>query len=84
MWVFLQKKSRDGVSARGAGGGGSGSGGESKRRFDAALHHLAAVAGDVLLRWSLHEWLWYFIGLSAVLVHKDVLTKEYLHVSAVD
>ena len=80
--VFLKK--RDGVSARGAGGGGSGSGGESKRRFDAALHHLAAVAGDVLLRWSLHEWLWYFIGLSAVLVHKDVLTKEYLHVSAVD
>lgn len=53
---------------------------QDKPRFDALFHHCLAVLGDVLLRWSFHEWLWYFIGLSCVLVHKDVLTKEYLHV----
>jgi len=31
-----------------------------------------------VLRWALHNFLWYFIGLSAVLIHKDVLTKEYI------
>ena len=56
--------------------------GDAKPRFDALLYHACAVVGDVLLRWALHEFLWYFIGLSAVLIHKDVLTKEYLHVSS--
>ena len=54
--------------------------GDSKARFDALLYHVGAVIGDILLKWSLHEWMWYFIGLSAVLIQKDFLTKEYLQV----
>lgn len=52
----------------------------NKRRFDVLMYHCVAVAADVVLKWSVHEWLWYFLGLSCILVHKDVLTKEYIHV----
>ncbi len=52
--------------------------GGAKRRFDGLLQHYAAVAGDVVLRWGLHEFLWYFLGLSAVLVEKDYLTLGYV------
>jgi len=55
--------------------------GDHKPRFDAILYHSAAVVGDVILKWAVHNFLWYFIGLSAVLIHKDVITKEYLQVT---
>ncbi len=51
-----------------------------KPRFESLMQHWLSRLGDVLLKWCLHEWLWYFIGLSAVLIHKDYLNKEYLHV----
>ncbi|XP_059085274.1 glycerophosphodiester phosphodiesterase 1-like [Tigriopus californicus] len=47
-------------------------------RFDSPLQHYLARAGDVVLQWSVHEFLWYFLGLSAVAIEKNVLTPEYV------
>ena len=47
-------------------------------RFSSPFYHLAAVLADHVHKWALHDFLWYFIGLSAVLIHKDALTGEYI------
>ena len=57
-------------------------GGGAVRRFDGIAKHYAAVAADVLLKWALHDCLWYFLGLSAVLIEKDYLTLAYIQVSS--
>ncbi len=51
---------------------------DAKRRFNSLPLHLVALMADVILGWSIHEWLWHFIGLSAILVEKDSLTPAYL------
>ena len=51
---------------------------EMVRRFDSPLAHHTAVALDSVYTWAFHNTLWYFLGLSAVLVNKDVLTPEYV------
>ena len=51
---------------------------DSRRRFSSLPLHLAALLADVLLKWALHDFLWHFIGLSAVLIEKDSLTGGYL------
>ncbi len=51
---------------------------KGKPRFRSALQHWSAVLADVVLKWAYHDWLWHFVGLSAVLVHRDVLTKSYV------
>ena len=43
-------------------------------RFDSPLAHHTAVLADYAYTWAFHNFLWYFLGLSAVLVNKDVLT----------
>jgi len=47
-------------------------------RFDSPLAHHTAVLADYAYTWAFHNFLWYFLGLSAVLVNKDVLTPEYV------
>jgi len=51
---------------------------EKVRRFDSPLAHHTAVVADYAYTWAFHNFLWYFLGLSAVLVNKDVLTPEYV------
>ena len=48
------------------------------RRFDSPFQHHVAVVGDYVLGWALDNFLWYFLGLSAVLTQKDVLTPAYV------
>ena len=55
-------------------------GGPACRRFEGIAQHYAAMAADVILKWALHDCLWYFLGLSAVLIEKDYLTLAYIQV----
>ena len=51
---------------------------EMARRFSSPFQHHLAIVADYIIEWMVHEFLWYFLGLSAVLVHKDVLTVAYV------
>jgi len=51
---------------------------EMVRRFDSPFKHHLAVVADSVYTWAFHNFLWYFLGLSAVLVNKDVLTQAYV------
>ena len=51
---------------------------EMVRRFSSPFQHHLALLGDFVYKWAYHEFLWYFLGLSAVLVHKDYLTPAYV------
>lgn len=42
------------------------------------LQHHLAILGDIIYTWAFHELIWWFVGLSAVLVHKDTLTSGYV------
>ena len=48
------------------------------RRFTSPLQHHLAIVADYIYEWTFHEFMWYFLGLSAVLVIKDVLTSGYV------
>lgn len=48
------------------------------RYYAAPLKHAVASLSDILVTWALDHFLWHFIGLSAVALHKDVLTSEYI------
>ena len=41
---------------------------------------LLAMIGDALLSWAVHDFLWYFLGISAIFVAKDYLSPEYIQV----
>jgi len=41
---------------------------------------LLAMIGDSLLSWAVHDFLWYFLGISAIFVAKDYLSPEYIQV----
>ncbi|GFR33160.1 glycerophosphodiester phosphodiesterase 1 [Trichonephila clavata] len=49
-----------------------------KPRFDSLWKNKLAVVGDVVLEWAFHNILWYMTGASAVLIHKDYLSAEYV------
>lgn len=49
-----------------------------KPRYSSAWKHQLARLGDVVLEWAFHNLLWYITGVSAVLVHKDYLSAEYV------
>lgn len=51
---------------------------DSRPRFDAFWKHYAFFAADFALEWGLNNFLYYFLGLSAVLMQKDVLTPAYV------
>jgi len=42
---------------------------------------LLSSAGDAILCWAIHDFLWYFLGISAIFVAKDYLSPEYIQVS---
>ena len=39
-----------------------------------------ASIGDSLMSWAVHDFLWYFLGISAIFVAKDYLSPEYIQV----
>ena len=49
-----------------------------KPRFT-GLKFLAANVVDSLFGWALENFLWYFLGLSALLVHKAILTPQFIN-----
>ncbi|KAG8174601.1 hypothetical protein JTE90_007777 [Oedothorax gibbosus] len=49
-----------------------------KPRHDSWWRHQVARIGDVVLEWSFHNLVWYLTGSSAVLIHKDYLSGEYV------
>ena len=51
---------------------------EMARRFSSPFQHHLAILADYIGEWLYHEFMWYFLGLSAVLVIKDVLTAGYV------
>jgi len=48
------------------------------RRFDSPFKHHMCLVLDSVYTWAFHNFLWYFLGLSAVLVHHEVLTQGYV------
>lgn len=51
---------------------------DGRPRYKSTLRFLLAVATDYILEWSIHNWLWYVTGVSAVLIHKDCLSPHYV------
>ena len=54
-----------------------GTDGTLRPRFTGVAQH-AARAADVLTPWLLHNVIWWMVGLSAVLVHKAMVTKQFV------
>ncbi|XP_038619397.1 glycerophosphodiester phosphodiesterase 1 isoform X2 [Tachyglossus aculeatus] len=52
--------------------------GDGKRRFDSVGKHYMYMMLDVLLDWSLHNFLWYLCGISAFLMQKDWISPAYV------
>ncbi|KAK7864447.1 hypothetical protein R5R35_011685 [Gryllus longicercus] len=57
----------------------SGNVSEGRPRFKRFHTHLAARVADAIHEWIYHNILFYVLGLSAVLVHKDCITLEYVN-----
>ncbi|XP_035229139.1 glycerophosphodiester phosphodiesterase 1-like [Stegodyphus dumicola] len=47
-------------------------------RYDSTWKTQLALVGDAVLEWAFHNILWYLTGVSAVLIHKDYLSAEYV------
>lgn len=52
--------------------------GDGKPRFDSMWKHYFYVSMDVLLDWALHHILWNFCGISAFLMQKNYISKDYV------
>uniref|UniRef100_A0A0K2V463 Glycerophosphodiester phosphodiesterase 1like [Maylandia zebra] n=1 Tax=Lepeophtheirus salmonis TaxID=72036 RepID=A0A0K2V463_LEPSM len=53
---------------------------DARPRYDSYLYHYLSVIGDVVLKWAYHNFLWHFLGISTVLVHKGTVTSEYIQI----
>lgn len=47
-------------------------------RYKTPWKMILATVGDAVLEWSFHSFLWYVTGVSAVLIHKDYISPEYV------
>lgn len=47
------------------------------RSYSTMIYYLACL-GDKLLSWSIHEFLWYFLGLALIVVEKSELNSPYI------
>ncbi|XP_069839883.1 glycerophosphodiester phosphodiesterase 1 [Dendropsophus ebraccatus] len=52
--------------------------GDGKPRFDSIWKHYFYVSMDVLLDWGLHHILWNLCGVSAFLMQKNYVSKDYV------
>ncbi|XP_072037751.1 uncharacterized protein [Amphiura filiformis] len=46
--------------------------------LDPSWWQWAMVVGDMALTWSVYAWLWYFCGISFVLLYKDTISRQVL------
>jgi glycerophosphoinositol glycerophosphodiesterase len=47
------------------------------RSYSMVMYHVACI-GDRLLQWSVHEFLWYFLGVVVIVVDKNVVNAPYI------
>ncbi|XP_075035845.1 glycerophosphodiester phosphodiesterase 1 isoform X2 [Mixophyes fleayi] len=52
--------------------------GDGKPRFTSSMNHYFYVSMDVLLDWALHNILWNLCGISAFLMQKNCISKDYV------
>lgn len=50
----------------------------NRPRHKSMVKMFLANVADYILEWSIHNWLWYVTGVSAVLIHKDCLSPQYV------
>ena len=54
-----------------------GTDGNLRPRFTGVAQHVARAV-DLLFPWLLHNVIWWMVGLSAVLVHKSMVSKQFV------
>ncbi|XP_060642292.1 glycerophosphodiester phosphodiesterase 1 isoform X2 [Anolis sagrei] len=52
--------------------------GDGKPRFESFWKHYFMMAMDVILDWSMHNFLWHLCGVSVFLVQKNYVSQEYV------
>ncbi|XP_033022579.1 glycerophosphodiester phosphodiesterase 1 isoform X2 [Lacerta agilis] len=52
--------------------------GDGKPRYTSCWKHYFMMMLDVILDWSMHNFLWHFCGVSAFLVQKNFVSQEYV------
>ncbi|XP_077172683.1 glycerophosphodiester phosphodiesterase 1 [Paroedura picta] len=52
--------------------------GDGRPRFSSFWRHHLSLALDVIMDWSMHNFLWHFCGVSAFLVQKNFVSQEYV------
>uniref|UniRef100_A0A803T0A2 Glycerophosphodiester phosphodiesterase 1 n=1 Tax=Anolis carolinensis TaxID=28377 RepID=A0A803T0A2_ANOCA len=52
--------------------------GDGKPRFESVWKHYFMMAMDVILDWSMHNFLWHLCGVSVFLVQKNYVSQEYV------
>ncbi|XP_063769073.1 glycerophosphodiester phosphodiesterase 1 [Pseudophryne corroboree] len=53
--------------------------GDGEPRFSSMMKHYFYISMDVLLDWSLHNVLWHLCGVSAFLMQKNYISKDYVN-----
>ncbi|KAL8175447.1 UNVERIFIED_CONTAM: Glycerophosphocholine phosphodiesterase [Gekko kuhli] len=52
--------------------------GDGRPRFSSFWKHYLTLALDVVMDWSMHNFLWHFCGVSVFLVQKNFVSQEYV------
>nr|XP_056722375.1 glycerophosphodiester phosphodiesterase 1 isoform X1 [Euleptes europaea] len=52
--------------------------GDGRPRYDSFWKHYLTLAFDVVMDWSIHNFLWHFCGASVFLVQKNFVSQEYV------
>ncbi|XP_015271615.1 PREDICTED: glycerophosphodiester phosphodiesterase 1 [Gekko japonicus] len=52
--------------------------GDGRPRFSSFWKHYLTLGLDVVMDWSMHNFLWHFCGVSAFLVQKNFVSQEYV------
>ncbi|XP_054848656.1 glycerophosphodiester phosphodiesterase 1 [Eublepharis macularius] len=52
--------------------------GDGRPRFSSFWKHYLSLALDIIVDWSMHNFLWHFCGVSAFLVQKNFISQEYV------
>ncbi|XP_072838981.2 glycerophosphodiester phosphodiesterase 1 isoform X2 [Pogona vitticeps] len=53
--------------------------GDGRPRFESYWRHYLTMALDVIVDWSMHNFLWHLCGVSVFLVQKNYVSQEYVH-----
>ncbi|XP_032086347.1 glycerophosphodiester phosphodiesterase 1 isoform X2 [Thamnophis elegans] len=53
--------------------------GDGKPRFSVYWKHYLSMTLDVIMDWSMHNFLWHFCGVSVFLMQKNYVSQEYIN-----